>query len=242
MERKIIIATHKEYKMPEDPCYLPVQAGSAIHPRLPYTGDDTGLNISGKNDLYCELTALYWGWKNLRSDVVGLCHYRRYFSEPGKKEILSGNTLQRIMTETPLILPAKRHYWIETGESQFVHAHGAVPLDTVKGVLSDLYPEYRNAFTRSLERTSGHRFNMFIMRREQLNQYCTWLFDILFETERRLPDRSPRIMGFLSERLLDAWVDTTETTCRELPVFYTEQENWIRKGSAFLWRKIRAKA
>ena len=37
-----------------------------------YTGDHTGDNISLKNANYCELTGLYWAWKNLEADYIGL--------------------------------------------------------------------------------------------------------------------------------------------------------------------------
>ena len=63
MEIKIIVATHKPYTMPTGEMYVPVQAGAAVNPRLPYRGDDSGDQISGRNDRYCELTALYWAWK-----------------------------------------------------------------------------------------------------------------------------------------------------------------------------------
>ena len=237
---KIIVATHKEYTFPKDSLYLPVQAGAACHERLPYTGDDTGGNISEKNGLYCEMTALYWGWKNLKEDALGLCHYRRYFREPGKKEPLHDKTLEKLLRDVPVILPKKRHYWIETGESQYVHAHGSESPTVLRNVLRDLCPDYLPAFDASMAKTAGHRFNMMIMKKEQLDAYCEWLFDILFETERRMAKPEPRIIGFLSERLLDAWIITTGTAYLELPLYLTEKTNWLKKGSAFLMRKFGA--
>ncbi|MBQ3973839.1 MAG: DUF4422 domain-containing protein, partial [Lachnospiraceae bacterium] len=73
---KIIVASHKSYWMPEDPVYLPVQVGAAGKEDLGYVRDDSGDNISGKNVNYCELTGLYWAWKNLEADYIGLAHYR----------------------------------------------------------------------------------------------------------------------------------------------------------------------
>ena len=241
MDIKIIVATHKNYQMPEEPLYLPVQAGAACHERLPYTGDDGGDSISGKNDIYCELTALYWAWKNLPADAIGLCHYRRYFREPGEKQILTEKTLQKLLQKTPVILPNKRNYFIETGESQFVHAHGAENLEVLKQVLAEKAPAYLDAFSGSMSRTAGHRFNMMIMRREELEAYCSWLFDILFETERKMGTVPSRMMGFLSERLVDAWIETERISYRELPVFQTEKTNWVKKGGAFLLRKVRGR-
>ena len=239
MNIKIVVATHKQYPMPEEKMYLPVQAGAAVHERLGYQGDDAGDGISEKNGVYCELTALYWAWKNLGAEAVGLCHYRRYFQEPWEKTPLREETLCRLMNETPVILPKKRNYYIETGESQFVHAHGRESLDALRGTLKDLYLAYLPAFDQSMAKTSGHRFNMFIMRREQFDSYCEWLFDILFETEKRLGTPAPRMMGYLSERLLDAWIITEQIPYRELPVYHTERENWLVKGGSFLLRKIR---
>lgn len=36
-----------------------------------YIGDNTGDNISLRNSNYCELTGLYWAWKNLKCDYIG---------------------------------------------------------------------------------------------------------------------------------------------------------------------------
>ena len=80
---------------------------------------------------------------------------------------------------------------------------------------------------------------MLVMRKEQLNAYCQWLFDILFETEKRLGTPAPRMMGYLAERLLDAWIETEGVDYRELPVYHTEKTNWLKKGGAFLLRKVK---
>ncbi len=234
-----MVAAHKLYPMPEDPLYLPVQAGAALHDPLPYTGDNTGENISRKNDAYCELTVLYWAWKNLPADVLGLCHYRRYFREPGRNAPLMENTLRSLMADTAVILPEKRNYYIETGESQFVHAHGQVPYDALRETLREQAPNYLSAFDASMHRTAGHRFNMLIMRREQLDAYCAWLFPILEAVEARLIPMSPRMPGFLAERLLDSWIETKQISYKELPVYQTEKTNWLKKGGAFLLRKFR---
>ena len=81
MKIRIIVATHKPYRMPENSLYLPLLVG-AENNKPTWTGrrDNEGENISAKNPHYCELTGLYWAWKNLDTDYVGLVHYRRHFS------------------------------------------------------------------------------------------------------------------------------------------------------------------
>ena len=83
----IIVATHKKYRMPEDSMYLPLLVGAEGRTDADgrpvdfgYQKDNTGSNISSRNSTYSELTGLYWAWKNLSADYIGLVHYRRYFS------------------------------------------------------------------------------------------------------------------------------------------------------------------
>lgn len=82
----ILIACHKESELPKSEVFLPVQVGSAIAAKdLGIQRDDDGDNISDKNGGYCELTAIYWAWKNLDSDYYGLFHYRRFYSFSDKR-------------------------------------------------------------------------------------------------------------------------------------------------------------
>lgn len=67
--------------MPKDHIYIPIFAGkNGAHQTCSIMGDDTGVNISSKNKYYSELTGIYWAWKNHQADIIGSCHYRRFFT------------------------------------------------------------------------------------------------------------------------------------------------------------------
>lgn len=247
----IAVATHKKYKMPVSKVYLPVQAGSALHEAIGYTKDNTGDNISIKNSSFCELTVLYWLWKNVNANYLGIVHYRRHFTKNKLfvdkwKRILSEKDFQNLLSDTDILLPKPRNYLIETNYSQYIHAHHKADLDITKQILQEKYPEYIGSWNTVMNRTWGHRFNMFIMKNELLDSYCTWLFDILFELEKRLDlstynEYDRRVFGFVSERLLDIWIETNKYSYKEIPFSFMEKQNWIIKGSKFLIRKATGK-
>ena len=252
MKCHIIVCCHKDdIKVCQEP-YLPIHVGKALNSQdLGIVGDDTGDNISAKNKSYCELTGLYWAWKNLKdTDVIGLCHYRRYLAGRrggrGFSRILTGPQVGALLKTAPVLLPKKRNYFIETGYSQYVHAHHEEDLLETRKILGERCPEYVAAFDRTLSRTKGHRFNMFVMRRDLLERYCAWLFSVLFELEKRLDisaysDYDKRVFGFVAERLLDVWLETCKIPYRELPVLHLESQHWVKKGTAFLKRKFRGR-
>ena len=95
---KLLVAMHKAYRLPENALYYPIQVGGIHIPGMEKAlRDNTGENISDKNKSYCELTALYWGWKNLPADYLGLVHYRRYFAKKAwAVRSLTGSQLKRI--------------------------------------------------------------------------------------------------------------------------------------------------
>ena len=232
--------------------YLPVQMGHAIHPGIGYIGDDTGENISERNGNFCELTGLYWAAKNLDSDYIGIVHYRRYFAsrlhrfERKKRRVIGHEELNAILATTNVVLPKERHYFIETNYSQYCHAHNAIDLDTTRVIIEEKYPEYLPEFDRQMKKTKGHKFNMFIMKRYAVDEYCEWLFDILFELEKRLDIsnyslKDSRVFGYVSERLLDVWLYTKGYSYTEMPVLFMENQHFIKKITKFMLRKFNIK-
>lgn len=247
---QIIIATHKKYTMPNDSVYLPLHVGKVGKESIGYQGDDTGDSISEKNPNYCELTALYWAWKNLHADYIGLVHYRRFFTkkekhsiEAKKQQILSRDDWEALLSKHPVIVADKRKYYIETNRSHYNHAHHREGLDLTEDVIRELYPEYLESFEKVCNRTWAHMFNMLVMRRDFYNQYCEWLFSILFELEKRLDisqydQYEARVFGFVSELLLDVWLEKNNIKYKEQNVSFIEKQNWIKKGTNFLLRKF----
>ena len=251
MDIKVLVAAHKVYWMPDDDVYLPIQAGAAGKPDLGYIRDDTGDNISQKNPNFCELTAIYWAWKNLKAEYVGLVHYRRYFShsqwaittKAKRSQILHRRDYESILHHFPVIVPGKRRYYIETTQSQYEHAHYAKDLQRVKSLIAQQCSAYMPAFETVMNRTWGHRFNMFVMRRDYYDAYCTWLFDLLFRLEIQLDISQydiyqARVYGFIAERLLDVWLETNTVSYWEQKVSFLEPQNWLKKGGKFIVRKF----
>lgn len=99
MDIKIAIAYHKPSVVLDSKYFLPIHAGKAksCH-ELGIQGDDEGDNISSNNPWYCELTALYWLWKNTTADYKGLMHYRRIFVQ--KKSFIFQRALLRVKYKT----------------------------------------------------------------------------------------------------------------------------------------------
>lgn len=248
MNIKLIVAAHKSYRMPEDPMYLPIHVGKAGKDLdLGYQGDNEGENISEKNPSFCELTGLYWAWKHLDADYIGLCHYRRHFcgKSGGDKWdcILTTPQAEVLLQNVDVLLPKRRNYYIETAYSQYIHAHPAEGLDLALSLAASQGENYKKAVETVKKRTWVHIYNMFIMKREIFDSYCNWLFDILFHVEKTIDTSAynaydSRVFGFLGERLLDVYLEANGIPYREVPVMFMEKQNWLKKGGKFLYRKF----
>lgn len=250
----IMVAAHKEYEFPQDSGYLPIQVGRVLaQKKLGIAGDDSGENISHLNRYFCELTGLYWMWKNQKSDFYGLAHYRRYFRPIGEcsvsvsnKQVASSMELVKQLGDSDVLLSKRRNYWVESVRKHYQNAHNSDDLAVLQQVIEELHPEYSKAFHRVMGRTSVSLYNMFFMRAEPFDRYCNWLFSVLFEVEKRIPYQTygpyqGRVFGFMAERLLNVWVEKNISAkrVRYLPVINLEGENLIKKAIGLLERKFK---
>lgn len=186
-------------------------------------GDNTSDNISLKNPNYCELTAQYWAWKNCNANYVGFCHYRRLFD-------LNNSKISKLLNEYDIILP--RIFTLDcTVREQYNRDHIKEDLDKTLEIIASKYPDYMEDAENVLNKKTIYFCNMFITNRELFNSYCEWLFDILFELEKVTAisenKYQSRIFGFLSERLLNIFIEHVkridDIKICEVPVKFIEE-------------------
>lgn len=189
-------------------------------------GDNTSDNISLKNPNYCELTAQYWAWKNCNANYVGFCHYRRLFD-------LNNSKISKLLNEYDIILP--RISTLDcTVREQYKRDHIKEDLDKTLEIIASKYPDYMEDAENVLNKKTIYFCNMFITNRELFNSYCEWLFDILFELEKVTVisenKYQSRIFGFLSERLLNIFIEHVkridDIKICEVPVKFIEENKF----------------
>lgn len=248
---KILVICHKKAPLPKEDIYCPIEVGSSsrVEHFLPLRDDLSEDNISDRNPSYCELTGLYYAYKNLDYDVLGLVHYRRYFMRSSfclrknMDNVLDRKTLEKLLSKYDIILPKKRHYWIESNYSHYVHAHKKEALDKAIEIIKRDYPEYYPALMKHMKRTCGHYFNMFIAKKEIIDGYLSFLFDVLFKLEKEIDVQDyqgydQRVFGFIGERLLDVYVQTKKLKFHEQHYLFMEKQNWPKKIWAMLKRHL----
>lgn len=252
MEKKVLMAviTHKEYRMPDNPIYVPVEVASFSHEKQIYScRDNVGDNISKKNPYFCELTGFYSVYKNEDFDYIGFVHYRRLFLKKGLfvkknyKNLISGNEIICDLNKVDFILPKKRHYFIENNYVHYKNAHKIEALDKTGEIIKEIYPDYYPFFIKQMKRRTCHLFNMFISNATNAKKYLDWLFSILFELERRIKIEEykgydKRVYGFVAERLIDVYIEKNGLSYSERKYFFTEKQNWPKKIIKFLKRHI----
>ena len=226
---------------------MPIQVGKGINSEA--IRDNTGNNISNKNSTFCELTALYWAWKNnffKDSDFCGLVHYRRYFKGSGErikgKAILEESEIINYLKEYDVLLPKKRRYYIETVASHYANAHYQKDLLLTRELLEQQESEYLPAFDKVMQGRSLYLFNMFVMSPKHFDDYMNWLFPLLFKLEQQIDTKDydsyqKRVFGYIAERLFNVWILKNNLRIKTLAIQHLEGENYLLKAWGVLKRK-----
>lgn len=241
----IFVITHKIFddSIIDSSHFKVLHVGENGNTKSDYLNDNTGDNISFKNPHYCELTGQYWVWKNYNEDddeITGIEHYRRYFTTNRegflytyfgvKPEILRFDEIQKLLKRHDIILP-KKPYICRSIKQFYTDNHDLNDLIQTRKSIKKLFPEYLNAFDNVMNSHSFYYANMFICKRKLFDEYSSWLFTILEDVEKNIDMNKngdkyqARVMGFLSERLLQVWVLKNNLRVAERRVFNTEKRD-----------------
>lgn len=243
----ILICHHKYSEYVKTEYLRPIQVGRAVSDtKLEYCiGDDTGVNISEKNKNWCELTAIYWQWKNVNADFYGLFHYRRYLSFKYKRDVFNEYNLDKDII--------KKHRWndwkinelcneydivtainfdihnseqpekIITAYDFYVHNHHKLDIDTVINIIKKDYNFFLKSFLTSMEMKKCYFGNIHIMKREYYFEYCEIMFGILEDFEKQVDFNKydayqSRVIGFLAERISNAYLIYIKTKNKKIKI------------------------
>ncbi len=245
MKIEIYDVLHKPYRIPDDDIYIPIQTGCAM-PGCKIIGgnvirDDIGENISNRNLSYNVLCPMYWVWKNSKADYVGIIHYRRLFclkTHKSWEDVLSSEQAQRICEKNDIVFPKRRVYPFFTLKTHYLYSFKGLKdthandLRVLRDVIKEFCPEYLPSYDKVLNRSWGHMFSVYMMRKNRFDEHCEFMFPILEECERRLKETRGdlrRYIAALAEFLPDIWVEKNKYEYLELPLFMPEEPSYLKK-------------
>lgn len=206
--------------------------------------DDTGDNISYLNKRFCECTALYWMWKNdIDSDYIGFMHYRRHLNFSNYKydenkyclidcDIISHayenkfgleeGAIKKCLSDKDIILPKKfnsRSINYKSNidlykYSKFCHLRD---IDILGSIMKEEYEDLYKYFIEHNNDNFAYYTNIFIMKKEIFNEYCSFLFPLLFKLDEKININNynyqeQRAVAFLSERIFDIYIRHLQNT------------------------------
>ena len=234
---KIFCAYHKKDKeIPiwKSDCVEPIQVGRAISKEdLGIIGDDTGDNISHKNQNYCEMTGLYWVWKNYLPnnpdlEYVGSAHYRRFldfcdYKKTGRiyydafskifKKFYNAKNIEKYL-DADIIVSKQRDLGDKTVIQDYLGFHPNIySIDKMIEIVLAKYPQHKKIIMDTLNGNSGYFYLNFVMKREIFEDFMEWTFQLTDEFEKdtkwnnyyKYVDlRNP---GYIIERLFNIWLN-----------------------------------
>jgi len=242
MKNKIYVITHKDFKYNILDIYQPIFVGNKKPTEnMKYIYDSSGDNIANKNENYCELTAIYWIWKNIHNcDNVGIVHYRRYFVYGFRSKLVDDKYIEKNLGKKhyDIVLP----YKFKTKHNVYRHFIDSPSgkdkdLINLRKIIAKKYPEYLESYDYVMSSRKASYCNMMISSKKIYNSYCAWLFDILFDLEKitdltGYTQQQKRIYGFLSEFLLNVYVAKNDLRVKYCSMYFIDNskfKNFLKK-------------
>ncbi len=142
-----------------------------------------------------------------------------------------------------MILPKKRNYYIETNYSHYIHAHHQEPLDKTREIIVKNYPQYLIAYDKVMKQSKAHMFNMFVMKKNTFESYCSFMFEVLEKLESKIDIsnysvQEARVYGYISELLMDVWLETNAYKYTEVGWGQIGSKHLVKKAISFINRKF----
>lgn len=161
-----------------------IQAGAAVADKsIAEIHDDIGVNISRKNRMYCEMSAVYWIWKNTNHDWIGIEHYRRHLLV--KAEMLS-DEIDAIMPLPYICYPHEM--------AQFLRFTTEDVKDALFRALEALHPDEFEEYKRILYGKYQYTYDLVCARKQVFDDYCSWFFEITEFMEESYASEVPELV------------------------------------------------
>lgn len=171
----------------------------------PHEGD----NIDFLNPWYCELTGLYYLWKHVNDEIVGLEHYRTYFWKDGHP--INENQIKDELKKGDIICGGFNYPFFKSKILKTELNRVTKCVDGFLNTLNKINTEFCSYFKNYL---NGQRLwccNIFIGSKKILNEWLEFLFDVLIEFEKNFKigpaTNTWRREGFFAEFMFGAWLE-----------------------------------
>ena len=204
--------------------YIPINSGNLAVPvksefarKHVHFEDEMKDNISHLNSKLNEMTAIYAYWKNLMKDAdyVGHNHYRRLF----RIEDLNDIAEYDVIDAKPIPMLFNMSYFTGSPIPNFVSTdikngyaicHKIEDWNKMEALLKKT-PYYVDFEDWSKQSCLTSPCNMFVMKKKIFEEYCNFVFPILFDLEQKINLESRdgyqrRALAFISERFTSLFI------------------------------------
>lgn len=173
---------------------------------------------------FCELGGLYKLWKQVNTDIVGVEHYRRFFTENNgvSGTILTESRIKEFLSSHDIIMsPNYLRTNVLTWMAQEKHNLNASTDTIVKEMLFKWLMYLRDNYSselvdymmnRMLKEYSYYGCNMFIGNKRVVDDYARFLFPMIerFTVDIMHGKLESRLYGYLSEYTMGYWIEWKE--------------------------------